>query len=239
MDVESGIQPPQFPLGGGADPFITPSTPSRDYFAGTRSWVTSKGYGWLMELDEQDEDDEKPLLEELDIDFMGIIAKVKAVLMPMTLQAQNREKLAEADFWGPFFIVLTYALLLLWGQLKVVSWVFTLWLTGALLIHILMRVLGTPKSDELGGVTHYEGGYSEVLAVIGYSLIPLVLLCFLLPFVRGMSTVTVIFKVVHVLWCTYAAKTLLITAPLQPKQYMICYPLFLLYVYFVCLHSGA
>ena len=69
--------------------------------------------------------------------------------------------LAAPDFWGPLAVVMGYALLLLWGQLHVISWILTVWLFGSFFIFILARLLG-------GDVT-----YSQSLGVIGYSLIPL------------------------------------------------------------------
>ena len=47
-----------------------------------------------------------------------------------------------ADFWGPLFVVLVYALVSLYGQLSVVSWIITIWFFGSLLISVLARVLG-------------------------------------------------------------------------------------------------
>ena len=124
--------------------------------------ANSKGYGWLLEVESDDEGEQRPLLEELDIDFMDIFFKIKAILLPYQLKPLDG-KLTEPDFWGPFFIVLVYSSLLLWGQFRVVSWVFTLWLMGSFVIYFLSKVLG-------GG----EGGYAATLAVTGYSLIPLV-----------------------------------------------------------------
>eukprot|EP01012_Entosiphon_sulcatum_P013819 TRINITY_DN1900_c0_g1_i1.p1 TRINITY_DN1900_c0_g1~~TRINITY_DN1900_c0_g1_i1.p1 ORF type:complete len:347 (-),score=39.05 TRINITY_DN1900_c0_g1_i1:790-1806(-) len=203
-----------------------PTNDSKDFYHTTRTWVSSKGYGWLMELEDDEDDDSKPLLEELEIDPMEIVLKIKAILLPYSLQPGDVTKLNEADFWGPFFIVLTYAFLVLWGQLKAVSWVFTLWIAGSFFVYLLLRVMGA------------ETAYSEVLAVVGYSLIPLVMLCMGLPLLRAFASLAFALKVVHTAWCAYCAKTLLIPPALRHKQFLIAYPILLLYVYFISLHSG-
>eukprot|EP00906_Rhabdomonas_costata_P024118 RCo034708 len=199
---------------------------TRDLYSKAQSWVSAKGYGWLMEVDDEDDDDSKPLLEELDIDFSYILGKVRSVLLPYKLRPRD-DQLTTPDFWGPFFVVLLYSFLLLWGQFRAVSWVFTLWLMGSFVVYFLSKVLG-------GG----EGGLAEVLAVTGYSLIPLVLMCALLLFVHQRPVLTFLLKASHVLWCSYAAKTLLVTDSLYNKQCLIVYPIVLLYTYFVSLHSG-
>eukprot|EP00668_Euglena_longa_P014999 GGOE01019043.1.p1 GENE.GGOE01019043.1~~GGOE01019043.1.p1 ORF type:complete len:328 (+),score=98.20 GGOE01019043.1:24-986(+) len=198
-----------------------------DFYGKTKSWAASKGYGWLLEVeDDEDDDNQRPLLEELDINFFDIFLKVKAILLPYGLQPCD-PKLTEPDFWGPFFIVLLYSCLLIWGQLRVVSWVFTLWLVGSFLLYFLARVLG-------GG----ESGFAVTLAVTGYSLIPLVLLAVLLPFASRLGLFCVALKVLHTLWCTYAAQRLMLSEALRGKQMLMTYPIGLFYAYFIALHSG-
>ncbi|CAF3823959.1 unnamed protein product [Rotaria sp. Silwood1] len=53
-----------------------------------------------------------------------------------------------ADFWGPLLVVLCFALLSVYGQFRVVSWIITIWIFGSLGVFILARVLG----GELMGV---------------------------------------------------------------------------------------
>lgn len=94
---------------------------------GIRTHMESKGYGWAFEVEEDEDGEEKrPLMEELEIDPSDIILKAKCVLMP------PKDGLGlMSDFWGPLSIVLLYASLLVWGQLAVVSWILSLWLGGS------------------------------------------------------------------------------------------------------------
>lgn len=58
--------------------------------------------------------------EELDIDLSDIYYKVRCVLFPLPYFRLKLCIVRESpDFWGPLFIVSTYALLSLYGQLSV------------------------------------------------------------------------------------------------------------------------
>lgn len=124
------------------------------------------GMGWLLDQNSTDieVEDSQPLLEELDIDLTGIKYKIQCVLMPLNSQKIDRSVLRDdPDFWGPLFIVLLFSLLSVYGQFSVVSWIITIWIMGSFLVFVIARVLG-------GEVT-----YSQIVGIIGYSLLPLLL----------------------------------------------------------------
>jgi hypothetical protein len=131
------------------------------------------------------------------------------------------------DFWGPLLIVLAYALISVYGQLKVVSWILTIWIIGSMIIFILTRVLG-------GEVT-----YSQTLGIIGYSLLPLLIGAPFVSLIGHNSWLAFIFKGVVVFWASYSAGSLLAQEELSNKKPLILYPTFLLYVYFISVYSGA
>ena len=62
------------------------------------------------------------------------------------------------DFWGPLLVVLLFSLLSVYGQLRVVSWIITIWIFGSFLIFVIARVLG-------GEVT-----YSQIIVSIYLSI---------------------------------------------------------------------
>ena len=114
------------------------------------------------------------LREELDIDLKDIFYKVRCVLFPLpSLGFQNKVVRENPDFWGPLLVVLLYALVSLYGQFKVVSWILTMWIFGSLIVFVLARVLGG------------EVSYSQALGVIGYSLIPLIITGAVLPVISS------------------------------------------------------
>lgn len=188
-----------------------------------------KNYDWLLEVDQSSDDDfNKPLLEELDIDLQDIYYKVRCVVFPLPSLGFKRDVLRDSpDFWGPLLVVLLYAMLALFGQFKVVSWIITIWLLGSLIIFLLARVLGG------------EVNYSQCLGVIGYSLIPLVLTAAALPLVNYFPNISVAIKLFGVVWASYSAGSLLIQDELKNKRLLLMYPILLLYIYFFSLYTGA
>jgi len=194
------------------------------------SLLKARGVGWLLEVeDSNDETFDKPLLEELDIDLKDIYYKVRCVLFPLPQLGFERKVLREnPDFWGPLIVVLCYSLLSLYGQFKVVSWILTIWFCGSFIIFFLTRALGG------------EVSYSQCLGVIGYSLLPLIVIGSMLPLVQQLSFyIPEMCKIVGVAWASYSAGSLLVPAELNNKRTLLFYPVFLLYVYFFSLYTGA
>ena len=104
------------------------------------------GFGWLLDQNNEAEiesEDSLPLLQELDINLAEIQYKIKCVIIPYGNDSLNRSVLKEnPDFWGPLLIVLAFALLSVYGQFRVVSWIITIWIFGSFLVFIIARVLG-------------------------------------------------------------------------------------------------
>ncbi|KAL5009420.1 hypothetical protein ScPMuIL_015001 [Solemya velum] len=194
----------------------------------TATFLENRGFGWLMEEEDLDEEDQAPLLEELDIDLKDIYYKLRCVLFPLPQLGFNRHIVRESpDFWGPLVVILLYSLVSLYGQFRVVSWIITIWICGSLVIFMLARVLG-------GEVT-----YSQCLGVIGYSVLPLVIIASILPVFRAFHYVAFLLKLIGVVWAAYSAGTLLCVQELQQKRPLLLYPIFLLYIYFLSLYTGA
>eukprot|EP00051_Salpingoeca_urceolata_P010204 m.124376 g.124376 ORF g.124376 m.124376 type:complete len:270 (-) comp16621_c0_seq2:79-888(-) len=192
------------------------------------NYLDSKGFGWLLEVEDGDEEDQKPLLEELDIDFTDIVYKIRCVLVPVpSLGGKPTVVRDNPDFWGPLFVVVLYALVSLYGQFRVVSWIVTIWMCGSAGIFFLARVLGG------------ESSFSQTLGIVGYSLLPLILTGLLLPAVVNVYFLDVLIRFLGVMWAAASAGSLLVTEELQRKRLLLYYPIFLLYIYFFSLYTGA
>jgi len=224
-DVSGSIDEKGTP--GGAGGYTDQGGPRRRTGTGmTNKFLDNRGFGWLLETDDDDEV-QKPLLEELDIDLRDIYYKVRCVLLPLPYFRLKIQLVRDSpDFWGPLFIVLIYALLSLYGQVHVVSWILTIWFFGSFVIFFLARVLGG------------EVSYSQCLGVIGYCLIPLVVVAGILPVVWRLHYLAMFFKTFGVVWAVYSAGTLLCMEDLRQKRALLLYPIFLLYVYFFSLYTG-
>ncbi|XP_028325080.1 protein YIPF4 [Gouania willdenowi] len=198
----------------------------RDPYAS--AFLRQRGYGWLLEVEDDDDSEErKPLLEELDIDLKDIYYKIRCVLMPMPSLGFNRQVVRDnPDFWGPLAVVLLFSMISIYGQFKVVSWIITIWIFGSLTIFLLARVLGG------------EVSYGQVLGVIGYSLLPLIVISPLLLVIGGFQLVSTLIKLCGVFWAAYSAASLLVGDEFKTKKPLLIYPIFLLYIYFLSLYTG-
>ncbi|GMS81042.1 hypothetical protein PENTCL1PPCAC_3217 [Pristionchus entomophagus] len=189
-------------------------------------FLEGKGFGWLLEVQDGDEE-QLPLLEELDIDLKDIYYKVRCVLLPLPYFRLKLSIVRESpDFWGPLIVVLAYALLSIYGQFGVVSWILTMWFCGSFFVFFLARALG-------GDV-----GYSQVLGIVGYCLIPLVVIGLLYPIMSAIPLISSIWGLVGIGWSVYSAGSLLCVDELESKKILLLYPVGLLYFYFFSLYSG-
>lgn len=106
--------------------------------------------------------------------------------------------------------------------------------------------------------------FGQVLGVIGYSLLPLILIAPLLLVIGEFEIVSTVIKVsqlieavVHLLlwffsinspdlifqlfgvfWAAYSAASLLVGDEFKTKKPLLIYPVFLLYIYFLSLYTG-
>ncbi|XP_065832984.1 protein YIPF4-like [Oscarella lobularis] len=193
----------------------------------TKEFLSNKGFGWLLEVDDADIDTSKSLLEELDVDPRDIMRKLGHVIFPFRSPEQKSSIRDNADFWGPLLVVVAYAVVSLYGQFRVVSWIITIWLVGSFIIFLLARVLGG------------EVQFGQCLSVIGYSLLPLIVTGSALFLVIGLPLISLLTKTVGVLWAAYSASSCLVTEELDKKRSLLLYPIFLLYIYFFSLYTGA
>lgn len=81
--------------------------------------------------------------EELDVDLKTIGKKMKAVILPCVRSGLDPASIREnPDFWGPLTVVMLFSLVSLFGQLRVVAWILTIWLAGSFIIYFIARSLG-------------------------------------------------------------------------------------------------
>lgn len=160
--------------------------------------------------------------EELEIEPGVIVQKVKLVALPFHSDVAH---LAEADFWGPLFMVILYALVSVWGQFRVLSWVIMLWVIGAAGLNLLIKLLGG------------ESAFSNVASVVGYSLLPLTLAAFVSALTP--STLGFVVRVVCVVWSALVSTWALATTLPPSKKVLLAYPLVLILVFFSAMQHGA
>ena len=92
--------------------------------------------------------------------------------------------------------------------------------------------------------------YSQCLGVIGYSILPLsvgkcaILVtgaisgCILMNLTSSIYGMDTIFWFVGIIWAAYSSSSLLISEEYHEKKPLLLYPILLLFIYFMHLHTG-
>ncbi|KAH0622573.1 hypothetical protein JD844_024983 [Phrynosoma platyrhinos] len=237
-DLSGSIASPdvKLNLGGGSGEFSKESTAT--------TFLRQRGYGWLLEVEDDDPEDNKPLLEELDIDLKDIYYKIRCVLMPMPSLGFNRQVVRDnPDFWGPLAVVLFFSMISLYGQFKCAA--------GCILDYNYLDIwildnLPVGQSSWRRGKNFVKVNvffespvaYGQVLGVIGYSLLPLIVIAPVLLVVGSFEVVSTLIKLFGVFWAAYSAASLLVGEEFKTKKPLLIYPIFLLYIYFLSLYTG-
>ncbi|KAM9330397.1 protein YIPF7 [Gastrophryne carolinensis] len=168
-------------------------------------------------------EDEPTLLEELGINFDHIWQKTLTVLNPW--KPADGSIMNETDLTGPMmFCFALGSTLLLAGKVHF-GYVYTMSIIGCLGIHALLNLMS------ITGVSH-----GCVASVLGYCLLPMVILsaCAILFSLQGV--VGTILAAVIIGWCSFSASKIFIsTLAMEGQQLLVAYPCALLYGLFALL----
>uniref|UniRef100_A0A7S2QRL5 Protein YIPF n=3 Tax=Lankesteria abbotti TaxID=340204 RepID=A0A7S2QRL5_9APIC len=136
--------------------------------------------------------DEIPLLEELGIRPEHIVKRMKSVLFFHKL---DHDLLVDSDMSGPLFVAMSLGFcLLLSGKLHF-GYIYGLGIVGCLGSYVLLNLMSSKDSIDL----------YRTMSILGYSLIPVVLLAFVSIFLPLRTTYGSVFSVLCILWCTATA----------------------------------
>ncbi|XP_011226431.1 protein YIPF7 [Ailuropoda melanoleuca] len=168
-------------------------------------------------------DEEPPLLEELGINFDHIWQKTLTVLNP--LKPADGSIMNETDLTGPILFCITLgAALLLAGKVQF-GYVYGMSAIGCLGIHALLNLMSS------SGVS-----YGCVASVLGYCLLPMVMLSSCAIFLSLQGIFGTVLALVIVGWCSLSASKIFSSAlGMEGQQLLIAYPCALLYGLFALL----
>ncbi|XP_069868640.1 protein YIPF7 [Dipodomys merriami] len=168
-------------------------------------------------------DEEPPLLEELGINFDHIWQKTLTVLNPM--KPADGSIMNETDLTGPIlFCIALGATLLLAGKVQF-GYVYGMSAIGCLGIYALLNLMSS------AGVS-----YGCVASVLGYCLLPMVILSSWAIFFSLQGTLGTVSALVIIGWCSLSASKIFISAlDMEGQQLLIAYPCALLYGLFALL----
>lgn len=165
---------------------------------------------------------EPPLLQELGINFEHIKGKTLTVLNPLKRDV-NPDIMNDLDLAGPIIFVLLFGTLLLLAGKVQFGYVYGVGLFGVISLHYLFKLMSHEIQIDL----------TRSALIIGYCLLPLVLVCALGLVVSLDLMLGYILSGLAVSWCTYAASGLFVTVlKLHNVRPLIAYPLGLFYFVF-------
>jgi len=166
------------------------------------------------------DEEEPPLLEELGIDPEAIVQKTLNVLNPR--RSTDPAMLQDTDLAGPLVFCLAFgSFLLLAGKLQFGA-IYGVGLLGCVALYGLLNVMST------NGV-----GLGVVISVLGYCLLPVVGLAGLNVMVSLQGVLGAVLALFTILWCSWSASKLFITAlSMHHQQPLVAYPCALVYSVF-------
>ncbi|XP_071698698.1 uncharacterized protein [Rutidosis leptorrhynchoides] len=167
-------------------------------------------------------DDEPPLLEELGINTKQIWNKTASILNPIRVKSDLHE---DADLSGPFLFLMAFGLFqLLAGKLHfgiILGWVTV----ASLFLYVVFNML----AGKNGNLDLYR-----CLSLIGYCMLPIVILSAAALFVPQGGIVIFVMMGVFVIWATRVCTKLLVELASCGDEHrgLIGYACFLIYMLF-------
>ncbi|KAJ4304972.1 hypothetical protein N0V90_000500 [Kalmusia sp. IMI 367209] len=195
--------------------------------------------GWLAAFGTEGYEGEPPLLEELGVNFGHIKMKTLAVLNPFGRIDQHI--MDDSDIAGPilFFFVFGTSLLLS-GKLHF-GYIYGLAVLGTILLHTILSLMSPPLSaaevaanQDHGqrGSSHFSSSltYPRSASVLGYCLLPLVLVAILGIVVPLDGFFGYLLTSLAIVWCSYSSSSMFtIVGRMTSMRGLVAYPMVLFY----------
>lgn len=167
-------------------------------------------------------EDEEPLLDELGIHPEQIWRKTKSILNPFRVNPTHHK---DSDLSGPIFLYLSLCLFqLLAGKIQfgvILGWI----VVSSIFLYVVFNMLaGRNGNLDLHTCT----------SVVGYCLLPVVILSAILLFVPQVGAVRFVIAGVFVIWATRACTNLMVAVADGGEEHrgLIAYACFLIYTLF-------
>lgn len=176
-----------------------------------------------QQLEQNEFEDEPPLLEELGIDPDQIVKKILVVLDPFT----STVPIGDYDLAGPLaFCIVLAGFLLLSGGTAHFGYVYGLAMTSCLMMYALLNLMTTSAGFTL----------TSVASVLGYALLPVVVLSGIGVLFTLQNIIGLVLSAIAVAWSSLAASRIFVTISADRGQRpLIAYPCILLYAVFTLL----
>ena len=170
----------------------------------------------------KDEDEEElPLLEELGINPQNIKNKIIGVI---TLKRIDKKFLEDSDMAGPLLIFLLFAFSLVLQYKINFGYIYGISLFGSILLFLLLNLM-----SKNNGIILYN-----TISVLGYCLIPIVLLSFIAVFLDMKNIFGGLLSLIAIVLSSLnASRFFEIGLEMYSQRWLIFYPVALFYTCFV------
>jgi hypothetical protein len=170
---------------------------------------------------EEEDEIEPPLLEELGINLQSIKNKIIGVI---TLKRIDKKFLEDSDMAGPLLIFLLFAFSLVLQYKINFGYIYGISLFGSILLFLLLNLM-----SKNNGILLYN-----TISVLGYCLIPIVLLSFIAVFLDMKNIFGGILSLVAIVLSSLnASRFFEIGLDMYSQRWLIFYPVALFYTCFV------
>ncbi|EAT84571.1 protein YIP [Parastagonospora nodorum] len=195
--------------------------------------------GWLAAFGTEGYEGEPPLLEELGVNFSHIKMKTLAVLNPFGRIDQHI--MDDSDVAGPILFFLIFGTsLLLTGKLHF-GYIYGLAFVGTVLLHQVLSLMSPPVNPADVGAGHDHNQphgshlgssltYSRSASVLGYCLLPLVLVAMLGIVVQLDGLFGYLITSLAITWCAYSSSSMFtVVGRMTSMRGLVAYPMVLFY----------
>ncbi|OAD65598.1 hypothetical protein PHYBLDRAFT_92678, partial [Phycomyces blakesleeanus NRRL 1555(-)] len=183
-----------------------------DYASGGSSIWSALGTGGFA--------DEPPLLEELGINFGHIKTKSLTVLNPFRRVPDTI--MDDADLAGPLLFLLLFGMCLLLSGKVHFGYIYGVGVLGVVSIYLILNLMSESGVD-----------WTRTASVLGYCLLPMVMLSGFSVVLKLGSAVGVVLSVLSILWCTYSSSGMFTSVlHMSEQRYLVAYPVGLFYASF-------
>ena len=170
---------------------------------------------------DEDDEEEPPLLEELGINPQNIKNKIIGVI---TLKRIDKKFLEDSDMAGPLLIFLLFAFSSVLQYKINFGYIYGISVFGSILLFLLLNLM-----SKNSGILLYN-----TISVLGYCLIPIVLLSFIAVFMDMKNFVGGIFAFLAIVLASLnASRFFEIGLDMYSQRWIIFYPVALFYTCFV------
>ncbi|EGF80190.1 hypothetical protein BATDEDRAFT_11386 [Batrachochytrium dendrobatidis JAM81] len=167
--------------------------------------------------------DEPPLLQELDINFNHIKSKGLTVMNPF--KQIDRNIMDDTDLAGPILFCFLFGGFLFLSGKAHFGYIYGVATLGWLSMYSILNLMSDTGID----------GY-RTASVLGYALLPMVLLSSLTIVFKMQDITGVILSAVTVVWCTNSSSGMFVTVlSMKEQRLLVAYPVALLYSAFALL----